>query len=150
MSGRPPRRPPDSDPRHPREPERRRPDYFIGLLTAVLWAATAFAAIGLLSWLLDRDPVAQPVGPAFGFAALAVGGLTVWLGGSATAGAERPWIGMLAASGVVYLGVLAAAFLGGFALFAEQAVSPFVAAAAALAAPAVLAAWALAAPRSRD
>lgn len=126
-----------------------RPEFFLALLTTVLWAASAFAAIGLLAWGLDREPVERPVGPAYAFVALALAGAYLWSLTAFAVRASTPSASMLAAVAGCYLIVVASAFVVDFGLLIEQATSPFVFAAAALAAPALGLAWLLATPRDR-
>ncbi len=123
--------------------ERRPPSLLIALFVAVTWAATSFAVAGILSVVLDRDPVETPAPVYAGPAALALAGVVVWLAAGFTARARRPWVGALAAAASVYLVFVATALLGSFRLFAEQAASPFVIAAAVLAAITVVATWAV-------
>jgi len=115
-----------------------RPELWLGFLCAVGWGAVAFAATGVLSWALDREPVAQPVGPGFAFAAAAASGLLVWLVAAFSVSAPRPWLGMAAAAAGSYLAICAVAFVVGLGLLIEQASSPFVITAALLAPGAVL------------
>lgn len=117
--------------------ERRRPSLLVALFVAVTWAATSFAVAGILSVVLDRDPVEVPAPVYAGPAAVALAGVVVWLAVGFTARARTPWVGSLAAVAVVYLSFTGLALLTSFALFAEQVISPFVLAAALLAGIAV-------------
>lgn len=128
------------------------PEFFLALLTTVVWAAVSFAVAGLLAFFLDLEPVSQPVGPGYGFAALILAGAMVWLVSAFTARRPSPWIGMIIAPIGVYLLVCAVAFLVGFALLVEQATSPFVIISALLTPLGVVLCWAGAklAPRSRE
>lgn len=123
--------------------ERRPPSLLIALFVAVTWAATSFAVAGILSVLLDRDPVETSAPVYAGPAAVALAGVVVWLAVGFTARARRPWAGAVAGAAGVYLVVVGIALLGSFRTFAEQAGSPFVIAAALLAAIAVVATWAM-------
>lgn len=120
---------------------RPRPRLLVALFVAVTWAAASFAAAGILSVVLDRDPVQSPAPVYAGPATLALAGVAVWLAVAFTAPARTPWVGTLAAAASVYLVVIAVALLGSFRLFAEQASSPFVVTAAVLAAVAVVVTW---------
>lgn len=120
---------------------RPRPRLLVALFVAVTWAAASFAAAGILSVVLDRDPVQSPAPVYAGPATVALAGVAVWLAVAFTAPARTPWVGTLAAAASVYLVVIAVALLGSFRLFAEQASSPFVVTAAVLAAVAVVATW---------
>lgn len=120
---------------------RPRPRLLVALFVAVTWAAASFAAAGILSVVLDRDPVQSPAPVYAGPATVALAGVAVWLAVAFTAPARTPWIGALAAAASVYLVVIAVALLGSFRLFAEQASSPFVVTAAVLAAVAVVVTW---------
>lgn len=120
---------------------RPRPRLLVALFVAVTWAAASFAAAGILSVVLDRDPVETPAPVYAGPATVAVAGVAVWLAVGFTARARTPWVGALAAAASVYLVVIAVALLGSFRLFAEQAASPFVVTAALLAAVAAVVTW---------
>lgn len=121
--------------------ERRPPSLLIALFVAVTWAATTFAVAGILSVVLDRDPVETPAPVYAGPAAVALAGVVVWLAVGFTARARTPWAGALAGAAGVYLVVVGVALLGSFRSFAEQAGSPFVIAAAILAGVAVVGTW---------
>lgn len=123
-----------------RRPTRRR-SLFIALFVAITWAASTFAAAGILAIALDRDPVQTPMPPFAGLIGLAVAGVAVWLAVGLTLRADTPWVGALAAGASVYLVIVAVALLGSFELFAEQATSPFVIAAVVLAVSAVVGTW---------
>jgi len=129
-------------------PRPARPEFFLALLTTALWAASAFAAIGMLAWVLDREPVA-----AYAFLALLVAGVFLWLLTGFAVQAEHPWVAMLAAAAGVYLAIVLTAFVVDFGLLVEQATSVFVITAASLAASTTALAWWLATvrpPRTRD
>ncbi len=127
--------PPESG--RPRHPER-----VAGLFVAVVWAALVFAVFGVLAVILDRDPVAQPVGPYFGLVAILLALAVVYLGIVVTVPARTPWLGALATAAGVYLVILASALIVDTSLLLEQAVSPFVLAAALLALAPPIACWA--------
>ncbi len=128
---------------HTPPPERRaHPERVIGLFVAVAWAALVFAVFGVLSVVLDRDPVQQPVGPYFGIAVIALGVGVVYLGIVLTVPARRPWLGAVATAAGVYLVTLVASLAVDLSLAFEQAVSPFVLVAAVLAAAPPIACWA--------
>ncbi|WP_294178393.1 hypothetical protein [uncultured Schumannella sp.] len=134
-------------------PRPARPEFFLALLTTVLWAASTFAAIGVLAFALDREPVMRPVGPAYAFLALAGAGGYLWLLTALAVRATKPWLAMGAAGVGVYLAIVATAFVVDFGLLIEQATSVFVVTAALLAPPTTALAWGLAtvrAPRTRD
>lgn len=120
---------------------RPRPRLLVALFVAVTWAAASFAAAGILSVVLDRDPVQTPAPVYAGPATVALAGVAVWLAVGFTARARTSWVGALAAAASVYLVVIAVALLGSFRLFAEQAASPFVVTAALLAAVAAVVTW---------
>jgi len=115
-----------------------RPEFFAAFLSTVTWAAVSFALIGSLSWGLDREPVAQPVGPGFAFAALGGAGLLVWLVSAYSAWAARPWLSMLAVVVGTYLVITVVAFIVSLSLLFEQLASPFVIIACLVSAGAVL------------
>jgi hypothetical protein len=119
----------------------RRRSLFVALFVAITWAASTFAAAGILAVVLDRDPIETPAPPFTGLIGLAVAGAVVWLAVGLTARATTPWVGSVAAAAAVYLVIIVTALLGSFRLFAEQATSPFVIVAAALAAIAVFGTW---------
>jgi hypothetical protein len=119
----------------------RRRSLFVALFVAITWAASTFAAAGILAVVLDRDPIETPAPPFTGLIGLAVAGTVVWLAAGLTARATTPWVGSVAAAAAVYLVIVVTALLGSFRLFAEQAVSPFVIVAAGLAALAVAGTW---------
>lgn len=122
------------------QPPRRR-DFFVALLVAVTWGAATFGIAGILSVVLDRDPVQSPAPVYAGLVGLTLAGVAVWLAVGVTVRARTPWVGALAAAAAVYLVIVGAALLGSFRLFAEQATSPFVIAAMVLAALAVAGTW---------
>lgn len=119
----------------------RRSDFFVALLVAVTWGAATFGIAGILSVVLDRDPVQSPAPVYAGLVGLTLAGVAVWLAVGVTVRARTPWVGALAAAAAVYLVIIGAALLGSFRLFAEQATSPFVIAAVVLAALAVAGTW---------
>lgn len=133
------------------EPRAQRPEFFAAFLTTVTWAAVSFAVIGILSWTLDREPVGQPVGPGFAFAALVGTGLLIWLVSAYTARAHRPWLGAFSAVIGSYLLICIVAFAVSSALLLEQLASVFVISSSLLSAGAVALTWLLArmGPRSR-
>lgn len=133
------------------EPRAQRPEFFAAFLSTVTWAAVSFMVIGILSWTLDREPVEQPVGPGFAFAALAGTGLLVWLVSAYSGRARRPWLGMVGATVGSYLLIGIVAFAVSSALLLEQLASVFVISASLLAAGAVALTWLVArlGPRSR-
>jgi hypothetical protein len=114
----------------------RRRSLFVALFVAITWAASTFAAAGILAVVLET-----PAPPFTGLVGLAVAGTVVWLAAGLTARATTPWVGSVAAAAAVYLVIIVTALLGSFRLFAEQAVSPFVIVAAVLAAIAVAGTW---------
>jgi hypothetical protein len=116
-------------------------DFFVALLVAVTWGAATFGIAGILSVVLDRDPVQSPAPVYAGLVGLTLAGVAVWLAVGVTVRARTPWVGVLAAAAAVYLVIVGAALLGSFRLFAEQATSPFVIAAVVLAALAVAGTW---------
>lgn len=130
-----------------------RPEFFLSLLTTVLWAASAFAAMGALAWALDREPVARPVGPAYAFLALVLAGGFLWLLTAFAVRSPLPWVAMIAAAAGVYLVIVVTAFIVDFGLLVEQATSVFVITAALLASLTTALAWWAATvrvPRTRD
>lgn len=124
----------------PRRPTQGR-SLFVALFVAITWAASTFAAAGILAVALNRDPVETPAPPYVGLIGLAVAGVVVWLAVGLTARATAPWVGAIAAAAAVYLAIVVTALLGSFRLFAEQATSPFVIVAVALAVAAVVGTW---------
>ena len=125
-----------SDRRHPR------PEPVVALFVAVTWAAVVFAVDGLLSVLMNRDPIPAHVSPYYGLAAMALAGIVVWIALTVSAAATTPWLGAATAAAAVYLLLVASALPVGLRLIAVQAVSPFVACAAVTAAIAVIGMWA--------
>ncbi|PZQ90459.1 MAG: hypothetical protein DI534_04430 [Leifsonia xyli] len=132
-------------------PERfRHPERVAGLFVAVSWAALVFAVFGMLSVLLDRDPVEQPVGPYFGLVAILLAMGVVYLGIVLTVPARSPWLGALATAAGVYLVIVATAALVDLSLAFAQASSPFVLVAAFLALAPPIACWAYFRGRGSD
>jgi predicted membrane channel-forming protein YqfA (hemolysin III family) len=121
----------------------RRADLVVALFVTVLWAAVVFAVDGLLSVILDRDPITGSVSPYYGIAALALAAVTLWLVLIGTARSATPWFGTIAAAAAVYLVLVASALPVGLVLTGQQAESPFVIATALLAAVTVFATWAV-------
>jgi len=123
--------------------ERPRPERLVALFVTVFWAAVVFAVDGLLSVLLDRDPISGDVGPYYSVIAFAIAGFVLWMLLSGTSRSRHPAFGAVGAAAGVYFVFLAVAGIGwGLPLVSEQALSPFVLAAAVLAAGAVVATWA--------
>ena len=125
-----------SDRRHPR------PEPVVALFVAVTWAAVVFAVDGLLSVLLNRDPIPAHVSPYYGLAAMALAAIVVWIALTVSAAGNAPWLAAVTAAAAVYLLLVASALPVGLRLIAVQAASPFVACAAVVAAIAVIAMWA--------
>lgn len=119
-----------------------RPERLVALFVAVLWAAVVFAVDGLVTVLLDRDPVPAGVGPYYSILAFAIAGIVLWMLLAGTSTSRHPLWGAVGALALVYLSFLITALPWGLPLVAEQALSPFVLAAAVLAAAAVIATWA--------
>lgn len=151
-----PDRDPDSDSRagmsHPlrnsEEPPRHTgaaggQDRVVALFVAVTWAAVVFAVDGLLSVVLDRDPIGGSVTPYYGLLALLLAGVLVWFVLAGTARSRGPWFGTVAAVAGVYLLLVASALPIGLVLASQQAGSPFVVAAALLAGVTVFVTWAI-------
>ncbi|HXR45769.1 MAG TPA: hypothetical protein VN759_13215 [Pseudolysinimonas sp.] len=120
---------------------RRRPEPVVALFVAVTWAAVVFAIDGLLSVLLNRDPIPAHVTPYYGLAAMALAGIVVWTALTVIPRAASPWLGALTAAAAVYLLLVASALPVGLRLIAAQSLSPFVACAAVFAALAVVGMW---------
>ena len=120
---------------------RRRPERVVALFVTVFWAAVVFAIDGLMSILIDADPVQAGVGPYYSVFAFVVAGLALWMLLSGTSRSERPYFGAIAAAASVYLAFLLTAVPWGVALVAQQALSPFVLTASLAAAAAVVATW---------
>ena len=121
----------------------RRSDLAVALFVTVLWAAVVFAADGLISVVLDRDPIGGSVGPFYGIVALVLAALVLWLVLIGTSRSRTPWFGTLAAAAGVYLVLVASAAPIGLVLAGQQAGSPFVLATALLAAVTVFTTWAV-------
>jgi hypothetical protein len=119
----------------------------IALFVVVTWAAVVFAIDGILSVLLDRDPIGPSVSPYFGLLATLAAGVLLWFVVAGTAGRRSPWFGVVGATAGVYLLLVASALPVGLVLMAQQAGSPFVATAAVLAGATVLTTWAVFAHR---
>jgi predicted membrane channel-forming protein YqfA (hemolysin III family) len=127
------------------EPEpraRRGSDRVVALFVTVTWGAVVFAVDGLLSVVLDRDPIGGSVTPYYGLLALLLAGVLLWFVLAGTAHSRGPWFGALAAAAGVYLLLVASALPIGLVLAGQQAGSPFVLAAALLAGVTVFATWA--------
>jgi hypothetical protein len=120
----------------------RRAEPLVALFVAVFWAAVVFAVDGLISVVLDREPIPEGVGPYYSVLAVVVAGGVLWMLLSGTARSRRPVWGAVAAAASVYLAFVLTAVPWGLALVAEQALSPFVLVAAVVAAAAVVATWA--------
>jgi len=118
-----------------------RPERLVALFVAVLWAALAFAADGVLAILLDRDPVESAVGPYYAVVAFLIAGVVVWSLLAGTSGSRNPLWGALGATAAVYLVFVLVAIGWGLELVGEQATSPFVLTAALLAGLMVVAMW---------
>ena len=121
---------------------RRRSDFAVALFVTVVWAALVFAVDGILSVVLDRDPIESDVGPYYAIVALLLASVVTWLAVAAALRSARPWLSALAATALVYLVLIATAAPISLGLVAEQASSPFVIAASLLAGGTVIAAWA--------
>jgi hypothetical protein len=120
---------------------RRRPERVVALFVTVFWAAVVFAIDGLLSILIDTDPVPTGIGPYYSVLAFIVAGLALWMLLSGTSRSERPLFGAIAAAAAVYLAFLVTAAPWGLLLVAQQALSPFVLTATLAAVAAVIATW---------
>lgn len=116
-------------------------DRVIALFVTVTWGAVVFAIDGLVSVLLDRDPIGGSVSPYYGILALLVAGVVLWFVLAGTLRSRGPWFGALAAAAGVYLVLVASALPIGLVLVGQQAGSPFVLAAAVLAAATVVISW---------
>lgn len=115
----------------------------VAIFVTVAWAAASFAAAGVLSTVLDRDPVEADAAPFAGLVGLALAAVAVWLCVGFGARAPRPWLATVTAVASVYLIITVLALLVRFDLLVEQATSPFVITAAVLAGVAVTATWAV-------
>lgn len=113
----------------------------VALFVAVTWGAVVFAVDGLLSVLLNRDPIGGSVSPYYGILALLIAGVLLWFVLAGTASSSGPWFGALAAAAGVYLLLVASALPIGLVLTGQQAESPFVVAAALLAGLTVVVTW---------
>ena len=120
---------------------RHRPERLVALFVTVFWAAVVFAVDGLLSILIDADPVRPGVGPYYSILAFLVAGFALWMLLSGTSRSDRPIFGTVAAAAAVYLAFLVVALPWGISLVSQQALSPFVLTACVAAAAAVLATW---------
>jgi predicted membrane channel-forming protein YqfA (hemolysin III family) len=118
-------------------------DRVVALFVTVTWGAVVFAVDGLLSVVLDRDPIGGSVTPYYGLLALLLAGVLLWFVLAGTARSRGPWFGALAAAAGVYLLLVASALPIGLVLAGQQAGSPFVVAAALLAGVTVFATWAV-------
>ena len=116
-------------------------DRVIALFVAVTWGAVVFAVDGVLSVVLDRDPIGGKVTPYYGLLALLLSGVMLWFVLAGTARSRGPWFGTLAAAAGVYLLLVASALPIGLVLAGQQAGSPFVVAAALLAGVTVFVTW---------
>jgi hypothetical protein len=142
MSGRAPRPPdPSRSAQGDRSARPRRADLAVALFVTVLWGAVVFAVDGLLSVILDRDPIGGSVSPFYGIVSLGLAAIVLWLVLIGTAGSTTPWFGTLAALASVYLVLVTSALPVGLVLTGQQAGSPFVIATAVLAALTVVVTW---------
>ncbi len=129
-------------PERPPPSESRGQDRLIALFVVVTWAAVVFAVDGILSVVLDRDPIGGAVSPYYGILALLLAGVLLWFVLAGTARSATPWFGMIAAMAGAYLLLVASAAPVGLILAVQQAMSPFVVAASLLAGFTVVAFWA--------
>lgn len=116
----------------------------VALFAAVLWASTVFAVAGILSVLLDRDPVETRIPAYAGLGGLTLAALVVAAGAWLTARAVRSGFAAVGTGAAAYLAIVGLAFVGSTELFLEQAGSPFVIVGAVLAVGIALAARAVA------
>lgn len=123
-------------------PDTRSQDRVIALFVAVTWGAVVFAADGLISVLLNRDPIVGSISPYYGILALFLAGVLLWAVLAGTARSHVPWFGAVGAIAGVYLLLVASALPVGLVLAGQQAGSPFVVAAALLAGATVIVMWA--------
>ena len=92
----------------------RRAEPLAGLFIAVAWAASTFAAAGLLAVVLDRDPVESDVPRLYGVIALVTAALWVWLAVTLSARSSRiPWPTALVAAAAVYFSFAVSGFVVG-------------------------------------
>lgn len=131
-----PERPPRPEPRATPGSDR-----VIALFVTVTWAAVVFAVDGLLSVVLDRDPIGGSVTPYYGILALGLAGVLLWFVLSGSTRSSGPWFGAVGAAAGVYLVLVASALPIGLVLVGQQAASPFVLGAAVLAAVTVVVTW---------
>jgi hypothetical protein len=134
------------EPSQASEPSTLRPrgqERVIALFVAVTWGAVVFAVDGLLSVILDRDPIGGTVTPYYGILALLLAGVLLWFVLAGTLSSRGPWFGALAAAAGVYLVLVASALPVGLVLAGQQAGSPFALSAAVLAAVTVAVTWAV-------
>lgn len=126
----------------PTPPERStRPERVGGIFVAIAWAALVFAVFGVLSVMLDRDPIEVEVSPLYGVVSLILASVVVYLGIIGTVPARSPWLGACATAGGVYLMLVVSGAAVQLGLGLAQATSPFVGVAALLAAAAPVACW---------
>lgn len=122
----------------------RRVDLVVAMFVTVLWAAVIFALDGLISVMLNRDPIGGDISPYYGILALLLAAVLLWLVLIGTARSVTPWFGTLGAVAGVYLVLVASALPVSLVLVGQQALSPFVIAAALLAGLTVVLTWTLA------
>jgi predicted membrane channel-forming protein YqfA (hemolysin III family) len=137
---------PEPDRSQASEPEPRAQggaDRVVALFVTVTWGAVVFAVDGLLSVVLDRDPIGGSVTPYYGLLALLLAGVLLWFVLAGTTRSRGPWFGALAAAAGVYLLLVASALPIGLVLAGQQAGSSFVVAAALLAGITVFVTWAV-------
>lgn len=125
------------------QPERPpRPERVAGIFIAVSWAAVVFALFGILSVLLDRDPIELPVGPYYGVISIFVSLGVVYLGVITTVPRPSPWAGAVGTAAGVYLAIVVTAAFVDLGLAFAQASSIFVLVATVTAAIPPIGAWA--------
>lgn len=111
------------------------------MFVAITWAAVTFALFGVLTWVLDRDPVTAATAPYAGLVGLLLAGLVVWYSVARTGVSPGPWWTALGATAGVYLSLVVVASFWGLRAMAEQVTSPFVLAAAVLGGLTVVLSW---------
>jgi hypothetical protein len=113
-----------------------RPAYLVALFVAATWGAVVFATWGVMTVVLDREPVEVPAPAAHLLLGLALAGAVVWFGVARSPVTTAPALLAVGTGASAYLVLVAWAATVGLPLLVEQASSPFVLVAAALAAAA--------------
>lgn len=107
--------------------ERRRPAWVAAIFVAVGWAALEFALEGVVSAIIDRDPLPTGLSPFLGFGLVVLRLAVVWFGVARASASSGPWLLAVATGAIVWLvTVLAGLALGGLRLALAEGTGPFL------------------------